>query len=150
MIMAKFRARTLRWKAVDSDEVVGYKIYWSKGDRVTYESKSVYVQDISEIVIPDALEGFVPEPGVFMFGITSVDQWGNESDLTHLKEPFDFSVPPAPASLWVVPISVPSAPSSLWIETDDRRVSGDRRESSAEDQILMDYLRETEGSASDD
>jgi len=117
--MAKYRSHSLRWKIVESDEVVGYKIYWSKGDKVTYDSPSIYVQDLDEIVIPDALEGFVPEPGTFMFGITAMDKWANESDLTLLKEPLKFSAPVAPAALWVQPLSVPSPPESVWVEAMD-------------------------------
>jgi hypothetical protein len=146
MIMARFRARTLRWQAVDSDKMVGYKIYWSKGDKVTYDSESVYVQDLTEIVIPDALEGFVPEPGVFMFGITAIDQWGNESDMTTLKEPFHFSAPLAPGSLSVVPISEPSELHSLWVESNGRTMAADRDEEPLEH--LVDGPGDHEGSAS--
>jgi hypothetical protein len=118
-VIAKYRSQSLRWKLVDSDEVAGYKIYWAKGDKVTYDSPSVYVEDLDEIVIPDALEGFVPEPGIFMFGITAIDKWANESDLTLLKEPLKFSAPAAPANLWVQPLSLPSPPESVWVETID-------------------------------
>jgi hypothetical protein len=117
--MAKYRSHSLRWKLVESDEVAGYKIYWSKGDKVTYDSPSVYVQDLDEIVIPDALEGFEPEPGIFMFGITAIDKWSNESDLTLLKEPLKISAPAAPAALWVQPLSEPPPPESVWVEAID-------------------------------
>jgi hypothetical protein len=134
--MAKYRSLALRWKVVESDEVVGYRIYWSKGDKVTYDSPSVYVQDLDAIVIPDTLEGFVPEPGRFMFGISAVDRWANESDLTLLKEPLKISAPSAPASLWVEPVSVPPAPESVWAETIDVAVSMDIKKAPNEEYPL--------------
>ena len=134
--MAKYRSLSLRWKVVESDEVVGYKIYWSKGDTVTYDSPSVYVQDLNAIVIPDSLEGFVPEPGVYMLAISAVDRWANESDLTLLKKPLKISAPAAPASLWMEPVSVPPAPESVWTETIDVAVSMDKKKAPNEEYPL--------------
>jgi hypothetical protein len=108
--MARFQSRTLSWKPVDSKNVVGYKIYWSKGTTVSYDSESIYVQDLTEIIIPDALKGFVPEAGIYMFGITAVDRWGNESDIKNLTEPLRFSAPLAPASVWLDSVGGPCAP----------------------------------------
>lgn len=140
--MGKLQARTLRWKAVESDQVVGYKVYWSKGEKVTYDSESVYIQDLTEIVIPDALEGFVHEPGVYMFGITTLDQWGNESDMTTLREPFHFTVPPAPESLWVAPISVPVKPDPVWSETMDLMAAADSTKGQTEEDLLISELED--------
>lgn len=146
--MAKYRSRTLRWKAVASDEVVGYKIYWSKGETVTYDADSVSLQRVTEITIPDDLEGFAPEPGAFMFGITAIDQWGNESDLATLKEPFYFSAPPAPGALWVQPIAVPSAPEFLRMDAIEGSVTGEGRSAPAEEEDLLDGLEDIEEASS--
>jgi hypothetical protein len=140
IIMARFRARTLRWKAVESNGVVGYKIYWAKGGEVTYASESVYVKDLTAIEIPDALEGFVAEPGVFMFGITTIDQWGNESDMTTMREPFHFSVPPAPESLWVAPLSVPNALDPMWLDNINSMVAEESNHRQTEEELLISQL----------
>jgi hypothetical protein len=96
--MAKSQSPTLRWKPVDSKDVIGYKVYWSKSDTVSYDSESVCVQDLTEIIISDALKGLAHEPGIYRFGITAIDRWGNESDITKLSEPFKFSATSIPAS----------------------------------------------------
>jgi len=96
--MAKSQSPTLRWKPVDSKDVVGYKVYWSKGDAVSYDSESVCVQDLTEIIIPDAFKGLAHEPGIYRFGIAAIDRWGNESDITQLAEPLRFPVSLATAS----------------------------------------------------
>mgnify|MGYP001340717493 CR=1 FL=1 len=112
--MARFRAQTLSWKAVESDNVVGYKIYYAKGNKVDYNSESVYIQNVTELVIPNALEGFIPQRGLYMFGITSVDRFGNESDIEILKEPAHFIAPPAPESFRIVD-ELPPKPESIWV-----------------------------------
>jgi len=142
--MAKYRSRTLRWKAVASDDVAGYKVYWSKGEKVTYDSESVCVQKVTKITIPDDLAGFAPSPGLFMFGITAIDQWGNESDLTTLKEPFHFTAPPEPSALWVQPIAVPSAPEFLRLDAIERSAKGAGGLAPAEEEDLLDGLEDIE------
>jgi len=130
--MARFQSRTLSWKPVGSKDVVGYKVYWSKGTTVGYDSESVYVQDLTEIVIPDFFKGLVPEAGIYIFGITAVDRWGNESDITKLSEPLRFSAPSAPASVWLDSVGGPSAP-EFFSEVIIDRVHGDRENKMAED-----------------
>ncbi|MGD9237098.1 MAG: hypothetical protein PVF09_10500 [Desulfobacterales bacterium] len=39
--MAKIKKRRLRWSASESAQVVGYKLYWSEGGEVNYDSKCV-------------------------------------------------------------------------------------------------------------
>jgi hypothetical protein len=138
--MARVRARTLRWKAVESNGVVGYKIYWEKGDTVTYDSESIHIGNQAEIVIPDGLEGFVPETGQYMFGITTIDQWGNESDMTTMREPFHFSVPPAPESLWVAPLSVPDALDPMWVDNINSMVAEESDNRQTEEELLISQL----------
>ncbi|WP_054031579.1 hypothetical protein [Desulfatitalea tepidiphila] len=142
--MSKFRSRTLYWKEVESEQVVGYKVYWSKGKSVSYESESAYVGDLTEIVIPNALENFVREQGDYMFGITAVDQWGNESDIKTLKEPIHFSAPSGPESIWVEPAAAPSPPESLWVEITDMALAIDKNSQPAIGPQLMDEFFEDE------
>jgi hypothetical protein len=132
MTMARFQSRTLSWKPVDSKDVVGYNVYWAKGATVSYDSESIYVQDLTEIIIPEALKGFVPEAGIYMFGITAVDRWGNESDIKKLIEPLRFSAPLAPASVWLDSVGSPCPP-DFFSEVIIDRVAGDRKNEMAQD-----------------
>jgi hypothetical protein len=136
MIMARFQSRTLRWKPVDSKDIAGYKVYWSKGASVSYDSESIYVQDLTEIVIPDAFQGFVPEAGIYMFGISAVDKLGNESDITKISEPLRFSAPSAPASVWLDSVGGPSAPDFFYEVVKDRD-SGDKERKIIEDDTIV-------------
>ena len=99
--MAKIKKRRLRWTASESAQVVGYKLYWSENSEVNYDSKSVALGNITEIVLPDDVEAFTPAGGPIVFGITAVDELGNESDMTTLVAPYQFNVPKAPDDLYL-------------------------------------------------
>lgn len=94
--MAKIRKCKLSWEASPSERVVGYKLYWSKGPEVSYDSKSLKIGNVTEIILPDdvTLSG-----GPVMFGITAVDRDGNESDMVTIAEPYQLHVPEAPAGI---------------------------------------------------
>jgi hypothetical protein len=96
--LAKIRKCKLSWKASDSDRVVGYKLYWSTENKVSYDSKCIDLGDVQEAYLPDIL-GNVPYLGdSIRFGITAVDKNGNESDIKVLAEAYRLTVPPVPAS----------------------------------------------------
>jgi hypothetical protein len=97
--MAKIRKCKLSWKPSDSNQVVGYRLYWAKGDRVSYNSDFIALDSVSEAYLPDALQDIPLYDQPIMFGITAVDNNGNESDMTTLIEPFLFEVPAAPVEL---------------------------------------------------
>jgi hypothetical protein len=99
--MAKIKKRRLKWSASDSAQVVGYKLYWSEGGEVNYDSKCVTLGNITEIVLPDDVDSFVPDGGPIVFGITALDEVGNESDMTTLVAPYQFNVPKAPDDLYL-------------------------------------------------
>lgn len=99
--MAKIKKRKLKWIASSSAQVVGYKLYWSQKGRVNYYSKCVTLGNVTEITLPDDLDSFVPGGGPVEFGITAVDELGNESDMTTLKAPYQFNVPEAPEDLYM-------------------------------------------------
>ena len=99
--MAKIKKRRLRWTASDSDQVVGYKLYWSENSEVNYDSKCAALGNITEIVLPDDVDSFKPEGGPIVFGITALDELGNESDMTTLVAPYQFNVPKAPDDLYL-------------------------------------------------
>ena len=99
--MAKIKRRKLKWIASDSAQVVGYKLYWSENGKVHYDSKCVRLGNVTEIVLPDDVNSFRPHGGSIEFGITAIDELGNESDMTTLKAPYQFRVPEAPGDLYL-------------------------------------------------
>jgi len=97
--MAKLKKRKLRWHASSSPQVIGYKLYWSESGDVNYDSNQAFLGNVTEIVLPDDVDSFKPCNGQIEFGITSIDELGNESDIITLKAPYQFSVPNAPTNL---------------------------------------------------
>jgi len=97
--MAKMKKRRLSWRASHSSQVVGYKLYWSEGGGVNYNSQFAELGNITEIVLPDDVEAFTPGNSPVEFGITAIDELGNESDMVTLFAPYQFSVPDAPKGL---------------------------------------------------
>ena len=97
--MAKMKKRKLCWKTSGSSQVVGYKLYWSEGSIPGYDSNFEMLGNVSEIILPDDVASFEPKSGPVTFGITAVDELGNESDMVTLAAPYQFSVPEAPDDL---------------------------------------------------
>jgi hypothetical protein len=56
---------------------------------------------VTEIVLPDDVDSFMPGGGSVEFAITAVDELGNESDMITLKAPYQFNVPKAPEDLYL-------------------------------------------------
>lgn len=94
--MAKIRKFKLAWNASDSDTVAGYKLYWSEGPTIGYDSQAIDVGNVTEIDLPD---GVTLPDGPVLFGVTAIDKDGNESDMTVLTKPFQLHIPQAPARL---------------------------------------------------
>ncbi len=99
--MAKIKKRRLRWKASGSAQVVGYKLYWSEGESVDYDSESVLLGNVTDVFLPDEVPDFTPASGPVTFGVAAVDELGNESDITTFMAPYQFNVPQAPEELWI-------------------------------------------------
>jgi hypothetical protein len=97
--MAKIKKRKLCWKASVSSQVVGYKLYWSENKVLDYDSKNEMLGNVTEIILPDGVDSFKPESGPLTFGVTAVDELGNESDIILLAAPYQFNVPEAPGDL---------------------------------------------------
>ncbi len=97
--MAKLKKRKLRWYTSSSPQVIGYKLYWSEEGDVNYDSNHALLGNVTEIILPDDVDSFKPGDGQIEFGITSIDELGNESDMITLKAPYQFSVPKAPQDL---------------------------------------------------
>ena len=99
--MAKMKKRKLRWKASQSQQVVGYRLYWAEGGEVGYDSPFTALGNITEVVLPDDVDGFSPKGGPIEFGVSAVDELGNESDLVTFQAPYQFNIPLAPGELWI-------------------------------------------------
>lgn len=99
--MAKIKKRQLRWTASESPQTAGYKLYWAENEKVNYDSKCVSVGNVTTIVLPDAIDAFRPQNGPIEFGITAVDDLGNESDLITIAAPYQFKAPRAPEEIWI-------------------------------------------------
>ena len=99
--MAKIKRRKLKWMASDSSQVVGYKLYWSENGAVEYDSQCAIVGNVTEIILPDDVSSFTPNGGSIEFGITALDELGNESDMITLKAPYQFNVPKAPEDFYM-------------------------------------------------
>ena len=97
--MAKIRRYKLTWYASKSQNVAGYKVYWSQGDDVGYDSNYIEIFNFTEL--PDFNDIIVLDKPM-MFGVSAVDFDGNESDITKLSEPFQVKVPKAPNCLSLI------------------------------------------------
>ena len=99
--MAKIKKRKLSWIESGSSQVIGYKLYWSENGSIDYDSKCEMLGNVTEIVLPDEVKSFKPNGGAVRFGITAVDELGNESDMITLKAPYQFNVPEPPDDLYL-------------------------------------------------
>ena len=100
--MSKIRKYKMSWKASGSKHVIGYKLYWSRGTSVSYDSNFINVGDTTKITFyPDY---FLAE-GCVMLGVAAIDKDGNESDITTLSEPHYFEIPKAPYGLSLKPMN---------------------------------------------
>ncbi|CAB5089588.1 hypothetical protein D3OALGA1CA_815 [Olavius algarvensis associated proteobacterium Delta 3] len=105
--MAKMKKRILRWRGSNSPQVIGYKLYWSQGGEVTYGSSHANLGNVTEILLPDGVESFSMGQGPVEFGVTAVDELGNESDMTTVMAPYQFSVPEPPMDLKIEAFTKP-------------------------------------------
>ena len=99
--MAKLKPRILRWRASESAQVAFYKLYWSGEGGVDYDSNHAVVGNVTEVLLPDGVKAFTPGNGPIEFGLTAVDELGNESDMVRLHAPYQFSVPSPPADFHI-------------------------------------------------
>lgn len=96
--------RRIWWESVP--EASSYRVYVSKDrtsldpDRFSWETTPGIVSKTvigkTELIIPDEWPDFPTEPGIYHIGITSRDDFGNQSDPFLLSGAFKFFAPPAP------------------------------------------------------
>ena len=99
-------ARTLKFKASDSPDVVGYKLYIEEvPNPVTYESESMDLgNDVDAdgylVIALASLQPMTTKDGTYNLGVTAVDDAGNESSMTKADNvPLDFVAPDPPGAL---------------------------------------------------
>lgn len=99
--MAKIKKRKLCWEASGSPWVIGYKLYWSEDGHIDYNSSCAMLGNVTEVVLPDDLEGYEPGIGSVVFGLSAIDELGNESDIIILDVSQQFTVPRMPEYFWI-------------------------------------------------
>ena len=99
--MARVRKRKVSWNPSNASGVTGYKLYWAVGKEVNYDCDFAELGDVTEIILPDGVPSFPIVAGDMELGVVAVDHIGNESDMTKLSAPFDFTAPEAPTGLAV-------------------------------------------------
>jgi len=97
----KIKRKRLRWHRSSSPEVITYRLYWSVEGDVDYDSQYVELGNVVEAVLPDDIPSFPLITGTLHLGITGLSKAGNESDMTKISAPLDFSVPEAPKQIWL-------------------------------------------------
>lgn len=94
--MARIRKYLLSWAPSDSQQLSGYRLYWSRGTTVDYDSDFIDIGKVNRIPLPDAIRDATISGGPVMLGVSAVDKFGNESDIIPLAEPYQISPPPPP------------------------------------------------------
>jgi Tfp pilus assembly protein PilZ len=94
-IIGKIRQKKIRWESSASSEVVGYKLYWSEDEELNYDSKSVEVGNVTEVILPSGIPSFPLIKGRITLGISAVNKAGNESDITKMTAELNFIMPDA-------------------------------------------------------
>ena len=97
----KIKRKRIRWYPSPSTEVVKYRLYWSVGGEVDYDSQYVELGNVADAILPDDIPSFPLITGTVYLGITALSQAGNESDMTKITASLDFTVPEAPHQIWV-------------------------------------------------
>jgi hypothetical protein len=104
--MAKIVKRKISWGASTAADTTGYKLYWSVGEGATldYNSDNADVGNVTSVIIPDDIPTFPLVEDIINVGATAYDDMGNESDMTVINAPFDFTAPDAPTNLVVTAV----------------------------------------------
>jgi hypothetical protein len=97
----KIKRKRIRWYRSPSTEVTKYRLYWSVGGEVDYDSQYVELGNVAGAILPDDIPSFPLITGTVYLGITALSQAGNESDMTKITASLDFTVPEAPHQIWV-------------------------------------------------
>jgi len=99
VILGRIKKCKLSWKPSESNLNVDYKLYWSNATPVSYDSNCIKLGSTTEVYLPDILVTHESLGESIYLGISAVDEWGNESDIITLPEPYKLSAPAAPMDL---------------------------------------------------
>lgn len=141
--VSKVRKCKLSWKAPDSDQVVGYRLYWSKSKSVSYDSSFFDLGNVTEVYLPEVLK-LDPRYDIrVMLGITAVDIHGNESDMVTLPAPYQTIAPPAPENLLLTKLdefSVIESHAEPYRQI-EKMIVEDTRKKDVDDELLKELAR---------
>jgi hypothetical protein len=111
--MARLRKKKISWERPDSSRGLRYRLYWSVGESVGYDSQFIELENVTEITLPDDVAPFPIKSRNIQIGISAINQAGNESDIARLDVLLDFSVPGPPKNLRVVDLGAAPSPKKL-------------------------------------
>lgn len=101
--MPKVIKKNIRFMVSTDVDVVAHRVYVAANpDALDFTSPMAEVpMPEDKVLVPDNFPGFPLRDTDYQIGVTSVDDVGNESDMTVIQHPFDFSAPSAPSQVWV-------------------------------------------------
>jgi len=97
----RIKKKIVRWQPSVSVDVKSYRLYWSKVGEVSYDSDHADLGHVTNVILPDDISSFPLVEGDIEFGVTAINNAGNESDITRLTLHLNFRVPDAPQDLRV-------------------------------------------------
>lgn len=105
--MAKIIQKTLIFDApLVVDDIVSYNIYYAQQNEIMdYNSDKINIPAVEgQETYSVVLDGNnIPlTEGVYHIGVSSVDEYGNESDIEEVSFPFDLTPPPSPVNVRIV------------------------------------------------
>ena len=104
--MARLKKKKIRWERPENSEAVKHRVYWAIDGSVTYDSDYIEVQDVAEVILPDAIPALPVKAQRVQLGISAINDSGNESDITVFNSALDFSIPEAPKNLLVLDVDI--------------------------------------------
>jgi hypothetical protein len=94
----RIKRKKVRWAPSTSAEV-SYRLYWSTNGATGYDSDYADVGNVLQVTLPDDIPSFPLIAGQIELGISAVSRAGNESEITRIVVPIDFTVPEPPIDL---------------------------------------------------
>jgi hypothetical protein len=111
--VAKLKKKKICWEGPGSCAPLKYRLYWAADGGVGYGSNYIELQDVTEVILPDAIPIFWSTAQDVQFGISAVNEAGNESDITELSARLDFSIPKSPKNPQLLDIAIAKNPKNL-------------------------------------
>ena len=97
--MARVVRCKLCWRPSKSAHVVGYRLYWSKRDTISYDSGFFELGKTTEVYLPDVLKIDTRYEVRIKLAVTAIDKFGNESDMIALPKFYQTICPAPPADI---------------------------------------------------